>query len=78
MTLARLEPGQSGVVEELKCDGLPRRRLLDLGFVPGTEVEAVMRSPGGDPTAYRVRGAMIALRSKEAKEIDLEGGVSPS
>jgi len=48
------------------CRGPERRRMLDLGIVPGTEVEAEMRSPGGDPTAYRVRGALIALRRDQA------------
>ena len=72
MTLANLELGQSGVVRELKCEGLSRRRMQDLGLVPGTAVEAVMESPGGDPTAYRVRGALIALRQKEAKEVFIE------
>ena len=48
------------------CRGPERRRLLDLGFVPGTEVEVEMISPAGDPTAYRVRGAVIALRRAQA------------
>jgi DtxR family Mn-dependent transcriptional regulator len=48
------------------CRGAERRRLLDLGFVPGTEVEVEMVSPGGDPTAYRVRGTVIALRREQA------------
>jgi DtxR family Mn-dependent transcriptional regulator len=47
------------------CRGNQRRRLLDLGLVPGTEVEAVRRSPGGEPTAYRIRGALIALRNDQ-------------
>jgi Fe2+ transport system protein FeoA len=46
--------------------------MLDLGIVPGTEVEAEMRSPGGDPTAYRIRGAMIALRRAQAEMIHVE------
>jgi Fe2+ transport system protein FeoA len=40
--------------------------LLDLGFVPGTEVSVELKSPNGDPTAYRVRGAVIALRREQA------------
>ena len=39
--------------------------MLDLGLVPGTVVVAEMKSPAGDPTAYRVRGAMIALRRSQ-------------
>jgi DtxR family Mn-dependent transcriptional regulator len=66
--LSGLDQGQRGKVLGLSpaCRGPERRRLLDLGFVPGTEVFAEMKSPGGDPTAYRVRGALIALRKEQA------------
>lgn len=66
--LTSLTAGQSGRVLGLSaaCRGPERRRLLDLGFVPGTEVTAEMKSPGGDPTAYRVRGTLIALRREQA------------
>lgn len=47
--------------------GVERRRLLDLGLLPGTRVTAELRSPSGDPTAYRVRGATIALRREQAR-----------
>ena len=52
-----------------RCHGAERRRLLDLGVLPGTTIEAVMRSPSGDPTAYRIRGALIALRRDQADVI---------
>jgi DtxR family Mn-dependent transcriptional regulator len=66
--LSGLETGQRGRVLGLSpaCRGPERRRLLDLGFVPGTEVLAEMSSPGGDPIAYRVRGTLIALRREQA------------
>lgn len=51
------------------CYGVQRRRLLDLGFVPGTPVTPELPSPGGDPIAYRVRGALVALRSVQAAQI---------
>ena len=47
-------------------------RLMDLGVVPGTPVEVEMRSMGGDPVAYRVRGALIALRAEQAGWIEVE------
>ena len=47
------------------------RRLLDLGLVPGTRVACVARSPTGDPAAYRVRGAVIALRGGDAAGIQV-------
>ena len=70
-TLAEVEPGQSGVVAGISplCRGPARRRLLDLGVVPGTVVRARMRSAGGDPVAYEIRGALIALRAEQAAMI---------
>lgn len=66
--LSGLQTGETGRVLGLSpaCRGPERRRLLDLGFVPGTKVSVEMRSPGGDPTAYRVRGTLIALRKEQA------------
>ncbi len=66
--LSGLQPGQQAKVLGLSpaCRGAERRRLLDLGFVPGTLLEVDMVSPGGDPTAYRVRGTVIALRREQA------------
>lgn len=54
------------------CRGAERRRLLDLGLIPGTEVIAEIRSPAGDPTGYRIRGAVIALRREQADQIQIE------
>jgi DtxR family Mn-dependent transcriptional regulator len=72
-TLAELQPGESGRVARiaLTCAGAQRRRLLDLGVVPGTEITAVLRSAGGDPVAYTIRGALIALRRQQAEWIEL-------
>ncbi|HET6644819.1 MAG TPA: FeoA family protein [Fimbriimonadales bacterium] len=74
MTLADLLPGQFGTVREVLCVGLTRMRLLDLGLVPGTIVEAIMKSPLDDPIAYMVRGAVIALRKEDAKKVLIDGG----
>jgi DtxR family Mn-dependent transcriptional regulator len=72
-TLADLHPGQSGRVTRisLACAGAQRRRLLDLGVVPGTTITAVLRSAGGDPVAYTIRGALIALRRHQAEWIEI-------
>lgn len=48
-----------------------RRRLLDLGLVPGTRVECVGQSPGGDPKAYLIRGAAVAIRSEDARTVTM-------
>jgi DtxR family Mn-dependent transcriptional regulator len=67
-TLSSLATGERAEVVGIApgCRGVQRRRLLDLGLVPGTEVTSELRSPGGDPTAYRVRGALLALRREQA------------
>jgi len=48
------------------CRGQQRRRLLDLGIIPGTIVTAEIKSPSGDPVGYRVMGAVIGIRKKQA------------
>jgi DtxR family transcriptional regulator, Mn-dependent transcriptional regulator len=72
--LSQLCPGQTGKVLGLTpaCRGAERRRLLDLGFVSGTPVDVEMVSPAGDPTAYRVRGTVVALRREQAGLIRVE------
>lgn len=69
--LTGLQPGEEARVLSLSAAyrGAERRRLLDLGFVPGTVLEVEMVSPTGDPTAYRVRGTVIALRREQANHI---------
>jgi DtxR family transcriptional regulator, Mn-dependent transcriptional regulator len=52
--------------------GAERRRMLDLGLIPGTEVSPEIRSPGGDPTGYSIRGAVIALRREQADSVQVE------
>ena len=54
------------------CSGTQRRRLLDLGLVPGTEITPELTSAAGDPVAYRIRGALIALRRSQAEWIRIE------
>lgn len=72
--LSSLRQGQEARVVHISraCRGAERRRLLDLGFVPGTLVEVEMVSPVRDPTAYRVRGTLIALRREQADRIQVE------
>jgi DtxR family transcriptional regulator, Mn-dependent transcriptional regulator len=73
-TLTDLKPGEAGRVVGLSsaCRGPQRRRLLDLGIVPGTVVSAEMTSATGDPMAYMIRGALIALRSGQASWVTIQ------
>ena len=64
-----LKRGQIGVILRLAaCDDM-RRRLQDMGLIEGTAVECVGKSPVGDPTAFLIRGAVIALRSEDSGKI---------
>ncbi len=67
--LSTLPLGSRAQVKRLTCRGSVRRRMLDLGLILDTVVEALLKSPGGDPVAYSIRGAVIALRSEEAAHI---------
>jgi len=71
MPLNDLQCGQSGLVSGVHGGGAMRQRLLDLGILPGTQVERVLNSPAGDPACYRIRGAMIALRGQDATQITI-------
>ncbi len=64
-----IEVGEHAVVGSLHATGSMRRRLLDIGLIENTEVECLGRSPGGDPSAYLIRGAVIAIRSEDSKNI---------
>ncbi|MEA5060390.1 MAG: FeoA family protein [Candidatus Pelethousia sp.] len=69
ITLTGLEPGEKAVVKELRTTGSMRRRLLDIGLIENTPVECLGRSPRGDPSAYLIRGAVIAIRSEDSATI---------
>ena len=67
-TLSSLDIGEEAEVVAISkaCIGMQRRRLMDFGIVPGTKISAEMKSLGGDPTAYRVRGTSVALRKNQS------------
>lgn len=67
--LSDILPGESAVIASLNLTGSIRRRLLDIGLTPDTCVECLGRSPGGDPAAYLIRGAVIAIRSEDSRKI---------
>ena len=68
-SLPELKEGECGTVRILLCRGAIRRRFLDIGLIPGTSVRCFGRSPMGDPTAYMVRGKLIAIRKEDAEKI---------
>lgn len=69
LPLCEIPIGSCAWVKKLNTKGGTRRRMLDLGIILNTEIKALQKSPSGDPTAYQIRGAVIALRDEDASEI---------
>ena len=67
--LCDIKKGEHLVIERILTEGNLRQRLMDMGFVEGTNVQCVRISPFGDPKAYLIRGAVIALRKEDAATI---------
>ena len=72
MTLNELKLNNTGFIKELRCSNGVKRRLLDLGLIEGTKITPIFVSPSGDPTAFEVRGSVIAIRIEDTKLIFLE------
>lgn len=72
ISLADGKKGDRIRISKLHIEGVMRRRLLDLGFVPGRIVEVLRKSPLGDPIAFRVSQTSIALRKEESGQIEGE------
>ena len=72
-TLSSLKIGEEGTILGIAkaLRGQQRRRLMDLGIVPGTKIEAELESFSGDPVAYNVRGTTVALRKQQTDKIYL-------
>lgn len=67
--LSDIRPGEKATVSALRTGGSMRRRLLDIGLIENTDVECLGRSPAGDPSAYLIRGAVIAIRVADCRDI---------
>ena len=64
-----LKDGFSGRVTRLETQGSMRRRLQDIGIIKGARIKCIMHSLSGDPAAYLIKGAVIALRSEDSRQI---------
>ncbi|MDM5187170.1 FeoA family protein [Bacillus sp. DX4.1] len=67
--LSSFQTGQFVQIEMIHLEGTMKRRLLDLGFIPGATIKVLQKSPLGDPIAYQVSNTTIALRSEESSLI---------
>lgn len=71
-TLDALPLGASGQVTAVGGEPGLRRRLLEMGLVPGTTITALRRAPLGDPLELSVRGYLLSLRIEQAKLVSVE------
>ena len=69
VTLNDISPGEYAIIKRIKTDCKIKRRLFDIGIVNGTKINCVGQSMFGDPKAFDIRGAVIAIRSEECKKI---------
>lgn len=72
ISLKEMQPGQKARIKEILSSGSMRRRLLDIGLIKGTKIECVGKSPAGDPLAFYIRGAVIAIREEDCRNIIVE------
>lgn len=71
MFLDKLSLNKCGIVKSVYCNPSIKRRLLDLGLVPGTIITPVFRSPLGEPTAYKFRNTVISIRQEDSCLIEV-------
>jgi Fe2+ transport system protein FeoA len=71
-SLAEIPLGKAAIVRRVAGPGAFRRRLLELGLVPGTSVRVVTIAPLGDPLRIEVRNGQWSIRRDEAAQIEVE------
>jgi ferrous iron transport protein A len=69
LTLDRLGDGEEAILDRIDLPEDDVRRLMELGFLPGTLIVAARRSPFGDPRVFRVDGSEVALRRETAEHL---------
>jgi len=72
--LNQLEIGCVGRIISICSSGSIRRRMLDMGFVQGADVQCILEPPSGDPRAYLIKNTVVALRRTDAEHILIQKG----
>jgi len=72
ISLSSLKKGEKGIVVQVKGKGAIKRRMMDMGVVPGSEISVVRVAPFGDPIEFMVKGYNLSLRKSEARDIKVE------
>ena len=69
--MSGMQVGEIGQVERIEISGSMKRRFTDIGLIENTAVECVGHSPSGDPKAFLIRGAVIAIRDEDSNFVML-------
>ena len=69
ISLDKINLNEDYLIENILLDEQILQRIYDLGLIENTVIKALYKSPFNDPTAYLVRGAVIAIRDNDAKKI---------
>ena len=72
MNLQELKINEEGVIKQINIEQNLKRRILDLGLVPGTKIIPLLKNISGNPVAYEARGSLVAIRNEEATKIIVE------
>lgn len=72
ITLKNLKIGETALIKEIFIEGDLKKRLYELGFIKGSVVKCILKSPLNDPKAYFIKGTTIALRNDITKNIICE------
>lgn len=72
-TLDKIKPGKRGVIKKVGGEGALRRRLLDMGLTPNTNIQVTKVAPMGDPMELGLRGYVLTLRLEDAAKIEVDG-----
>ena len=68
-SLTDLRKGDAAILDRIDLPSDDARRLMELGFVPGTTITVGFSAPGGDPRVFQVDGSEIALRRDTARRL---------
>lgn len=68
-TLNNLQPGEKARIVKVLAKGTVRRKLMDMGLVPGSEIEVIRTAPLGDPIEFRIKGYSLSIRKQESINI---------
>lgn len=70
MSIADLQEGEKGIIEDIRHEDIPLK-LVEMGCLPGNEVELLQRAPLNDPLCLRINGSMLAIREALAAKIKI-------